>query len=251
MTAPVVFAVIPAHNEAATIEAVTAATREQVDRVLVVDDGSADDTATLAATHAEVLRLEPNRGKAGALWAGMQQAVAEGADAVVTLDGDGQHDATEIPALIAAWRERPRHLILGARLKERESTPPLRLFGNRVADFWIGWASAQPLRDSQSGFRLYPADLLRQMRIPHGRGRSFVFESEALIAAERHGFPARLVPVRCIYPEDRRPSHFRPAADTLRIIFMVAGHLLRRGMRPLGLWRSLRRPETAPTVENS
>lgn len=250
MNATGIFAVIPAHNEAATIEAVAAAARTQVDRVLVVDDGSADDTADRAAVHAEVLRLDPNRGKAGALWAGMQQAAAAGATAVITLDGDGQHDATEIPALVAAWQEQPRRLILGARLKERERTPPLRLFGNRVADFWIGWASGQPLRDSQSGFRLYPAELLQQMRIPHGRSRSFVFESEALIEAERRGFPARLVPVRCIYPEDRRPSHFRPTADTLRIIFMVAGHLLRRGMRPLGLWRSLRRPDVAPAVEN-
>ncbi|WP_018873677.1 glycosyltransferase family 2 protein [Thioalkalivibrio sp. ALJ16] len=232
-----IVALIPAHNEAATIEAVIAGAR--VDRVIVIDDGSDDATASLAKRQAEVLRQGCNQGKAAALWAGMQHALTSGASAVVTLDADGQHDTTEIPALLAAWRETPDRLILGARLKGREHTPPLRLFGNRMADFWIAWASGQPLQDSQSGFRLYPAALLRQLDLPHHRGRSFVFESEVLIAAERLGFPVRVVPVRCIYPENHRPSHYRPTADTLRIIAMVAGHLLRRGMRPLGLVRSL------------
>ncbi|MFO7954334.1 glycosyltransferase family 2 protein [Thioalkalivibrio sp.] len=234
-----VAALIPAHNEAATIEAVVAAARTHVDRVIVVDDGSEDATACLVEDQAEVLRQPANGGKAAALWAGMQHALATGADAVVTLDADGQHDPSEIPALVAAWRETPERLILGARLKGREYTPPLRLFGNRMADFWIAWASGQPLQDSQSGFRLYPAPLLRRLELRHHRARGFVFESEALIVAERLGFPARVVPVRCIYPENHRPSHYRPTADTLRIIAMVAGQLLRRGMRPLGLLRSL------------
>ncbi|WP_018882463.1 MULTISPECIES: glycosyltransferase family 2 protein [unclassified Thioalkalivibrio] len=234
-----VVALIPAHNEAATIEAVVAGARAQVDRVIVVDDGSDDATARLIEDQAEVLRMDENSGKASALWAGMQHALATGAEAVVTLDADGQHDTTEIPALVAAWHETPNRLVLGARLKGREHTPPLRLFGNRMADFWIAWASGQPLRDSQSGFRLYPAALLRRLDLAHHRARGFVFESEALIVAERLGFPARVVPVRCIYPENHRPSHYRPTADTLRIIAMVAGHLLRRGMRPLGLLRSL------------
>ncbi|WP_038051755.1 glycosyltransferase family 2 protein [Thioalkalivibrio sp. ALJ1] len=237
-----VVALIPAHNESVTIEAVVAGARAHVDRVIVVDDGSDDDTAKRAEGQAEVLRQNTNGGKAAALWAGMQHALATGADAVVTLDADGQHDTREIPALIAAWNETPNRLILGARLKGREHTPPLRLFGDRMADFWIAWASGQPLQDSQSGFRLYPSALLQRLDLRHHRSRGFVFESEALIVAERLGFPVRGVPVRCIYPEDCRPSHYRPTADTLRIIAMVASHLLRRGMRPAGLWRSLRRP---------
>ncbi|WP_018649067.1 MULTISPECIES: glycosyltransferase family 2 protein [unclassified Thioalkalivibrio] len=243
-----VYALIPAHNEAPTIAAVVAATRPLVDRVIVVDDGSQDGTADRVATEPgviEVLRLPENRGKANALWTGMQYALEQGADAIVTLDADGQHDASEIPNLIAAWRAHPHHLVIGARLKGRETTPPLRLFGNRTADFWIGWASGQPLRDSQSGFRLYPAGLLRRLELPHGERRSFVFESEALIEAERLGFPVTLVPVRCIYPDQHRASHFRAATDTLRIIQMVALRLLARGLHPLGLLRHLgllRRP---------
>ncbi|WP_018137736.1 MULTISPECIES: glycosyltransferase family 2 protein [unclassified Thioalkalivibrio] len=243
-----VHALIPAHNEAPTIAAVVAATRAHVDRVLVVDDGSRDGTADRVPTEPgviEVLRLPENRGKANALWTGMQYALEQGADAIITLDADGQHDASEIPNLIAAGHAHPHHLVIGARLKGRETTPPLRLFGNRTADFWIGWASGQPLRDSQSGFRLYPAALLQQLQLPHGARRSFVFESEALIEAERLGFPVTLVPVRCIYPDQHRASHFRAATDTLRIIQMVALRLLARGLHPLGLLRHLgllRRP---------
>ncbi|MGM0552863.1 MAG: glycosyltransferase family 2 protein [Pseudomonadota bacterium] len=240
-----VHALIPAHNEAATIAAVIAAARPHVDHILVVDDGSEDATATCAeASGAEVLRHAQNEGKAAALWNGMHQAVASGAAAVITLDGDGQHDAGEIPALKKAWQETPDRLILGARLKGREQTPPLRLFGNLMADFWIAWASGQPLRDSQSGFRVYPAELLRRLAIPHHRGRCFVFESEAIIEAEHLGFGARVVPVRCIYPENHRPSHFRATRDTLRIIAMVARRLVLRGMRPAGLLRSLHPPRS-------
>lgn len=235
-----VFAVIPAYNEAATIAQVVATARPCVDRVIVVDDGSRDGTvAALDGLDVTLLQHEVNQGKAAALWHGMELALSEGAAAVVTLDGDGQHDCNEIPALVEAWRSSPRRLIIGARLIGREHTPPLRLFGNRMADFWIAWASGQPVRDSQSGFRLYPAALLRQIHLPHHRARSFVFESEVLIEAERLGYPVHTVAVRCIYPQNRRPSHYRPTTDTLHIIAMVARRLILRGMRPLGLLRSL------------
>ncbi|HSP00195.1 MAG TPA: glycosyltransferase family 2 protein [Thioalkalivibrio sp.] len=235
-----VFAVIPAYHEAATIAQVASAARPYVDRVIVVDDGSKDGTAAaLAGLDVTLLRHEVNQGKAAALWHGMELALAERAAAVITLDGDGQHDTGEIPPLIEAWREQPLRLVIGARLIGREHTPPLRLFGNRMADFWIAWASGQPVRDSQSGFRLYPAELLANTHLPHHRGRSFVFESEILIEAERLGYPVRTVAVRCIYPENRRPSHYRPTADTLHIIAMVARRLILRGMRPVGLLRSL------------
>ncbi|MFN2348782.1 MAG: glycosyltransferase family 2 protein [Thioalkalivibrio sp.] len=235
-----VVAVIPAYNEVATIATVVGAARPHVDRVIVVDDGSTDGTvAALQGMDVDVLGHDGNQGKAAALWQGMERALVQGAAAVITLDGDGQHDCSEIPALIEAWRSSSRRLVIGARLIGREHTPPLRLFGNRMADFWIAWASGQPVRDSQSGFRLYPAGLLERIHLPHHRARSFVFESEILIEAERLGYPVQTVPVRCIYPQNRRPSHYRPTADTLRIIAMVARRLILRGMRPVGLLRSL------------
>jgi hypothetical protein len=100
----------------------------------------------------------------------------------------------------------------------------------------------QPLDDSQSGFRVYPAALLRRLEVRHGRSRGFVFESEALIAAGRLGVRCRSVPIAAVYPRGARPSHFRPVVDITRISRMSLWQLVSRGLSPAGLYRSLRRP---------
>jgi len=223
-----VAAVIPAYNEAATIADVAARARRQLQAVVVVDDASSDGTADrLADADVVVLRNAENLGKGGSLWRGMAYALANGADAIVTLDGDGQHRPEDIPALI------------GARRLSRQNAPRARRFANAFADFWVSWAAGHPVEDSQSGFRLYPATILRSLTVPHGRQRGFVFESEILIEAARHGWLSCAVPIETIYRAGGRPSHFRPVTDIARITRMVAGRLLRRGMYPLGLLRAL------------
>lgn len=235
--------VIPAYNEAATIASVARAACAQGSPVIVVDDGSTDATARcLDGLPVTLLRNEVNRGKGASLWRGLQHAVSLGADAVITLDGDGQHPVDAIPRLIAAHRAHPGWLVIAARLQDREQMPANRRFGNEVADFWISWAAGWPIRDSQSGFRLYPAPLIAKLHLDPRRGRSFVFESEILIEAARLGFRPLAVPIAAIYHDDARPSHYRPWRDTLAIIAMVAGKLIAWGMYPAGLIRSKRRP---------
>lgn len=234
-----VIIVIPAYNESATIAPLV---REALRYfpVIVVDDGSADDTAAqVAETGATLVRHPQNRGKAAALWTGMQRALELGAETVITLDGDGQHEPQDAPRLAEAAQAQPRAVVVAARLRNREATPPLRLFGNRFANFWISWASAQPIRDSQSGYRAYPASLLRQLEPKVARERSFVFESEILIEAGWRGYRVHDITIEALYPEARRKSHYRPTLDTVRIVRMVAGRLLSRGMMPLGLLRGL------------
>jgi hypothetical protein len=113
---------------------------------------------------------------------------------------------------------------------------------NRVADFWVSWAAGGRVDDSQSGLRLYPADALRRLDLDRRRrAGGFAFESEVLIDAGRLGIRTASVPIEALYGGVlRRPSHFRPVTDIARIVRMVAGKLLRRGMDPVGLWRSLR-----------
>ncbi|MDN3517122.1 glycosyltransferase family 2 protein [Aquisalimonas lutea] len=235
-----VVAVIPAFNEAATVAGVAERARRYCP-VVVVDDGSTDDTvASLADVDVTVLRNEGNRGKAASLWNGFAHALASGFDAVVTLDADGQHAPEEIPRLVAAAEANPGSIVIAARTVKQDRVPPLRLFANRTANFWISWAAGYHVTDSQSGFRLYPAALLRRLALPVDRSRSFVFESEVLIAAARLGVRSVPVPVEAIYPDNARPSHYHGARDTARIVGMVGGRLLRRGMDPPGLWRSLR-----------
>ncbi|MBK8175202.1 MAG: glycosyltransferase family 2 protein [Rhodospirillales bacterium] len=246
--------VIPAYNEAATIGAVAKAACTIGALVIVVDDGSADGTSGCLDTAAvTLLRNDANCGKGASLWRGMQQALALGAEAIVTLDGDGQHPPERIGCLVAAHQEYPERVIIAARMLERQRMPETRRFGNEVADFWISWAAGCPIFDSQSGFRLYPAALLANLHLRHGRSRSFVFESEILIEAARRGFRPLAVPIEAVYHNQARRSHYRPWLDTVRIISMVAGKLIRRGMDPAGLICSRRhRPEVyraqAPSV---
>jgi hypothetical protein len=232
--------VIPAFNEAATIADVAARAARQSALVVVVDDGSTDETAAaLAGLPVTLLQNDHNLGKGASLWRGMQHALGLGVAGVVTLDGDGQHAPEEIPRLLAEARAHPGEIVVGARVFGRDAAPRARYVANRVADFWIGWAAGQPLMDSQSGFRVYPAALLRQVEVKHGPARGFVFESELLIAAARHGFGSRAVPIAALYPQAARPSHFRPVLDIVRITRMVAWKLLSRGMSPAGLRRVL------------
>lgn len=233
--------VIPAYNEASTIEAVVKACLQQISTIVVVDDGSTDDTAgQLSHFPITVLRNETNQGKGASLWRGMNHALQQGADAVITMDGDGQHCPDDIPMLINMAQQHPHRIVIAARLRLRTAVPRIRRFANAFADFWISWAAGYPIKDSQSGFRLYPKALLGKVKINHGPKHSFVFESELLIEAAGLGFYCTAVIIDSIYKNDARASHYRPAFDTWMIIRMVAYRLLRRSFYPLGLLRALR-----------
>ncbi len=235
-----VVVVIPAYNEAATIRDVASRALEHCSQVVVVDDGSTDDTvAQLDGLPLTVLQNEKNAGKAASLWNGMRYALQQGAEAVITLDGDGQHDPADIPRLLAVSERYPGHTLIAARLQNRESAPRARLFANNFADFWISWAAGQWVHDSQSGFRLYPAELLRGLTPRQDRRYGFVFESEVLIIGIRRGFPSISVPITSVYRHGARPSHFRPVADITLIVRMVAWKLITRGLFLPGLWRAL------------
>jgi glycosyltransferase involved in cell wall biosynthesis len=235
--------VIPAYNEARTIRSVAERALRQCPLVIVVDDGSTDGTRAALAGLAVQVRLHPsNQGKAASLWNGFQCALDHGADAVITLDGDGQHRPEDAARLLQAAREHPHCVVVGARLLGREAYPRARNMANHFADFWLSWAAGHSIADSQSGQRLYPAALLRQLRVRHDAKAAFTFESEVLIDAARLGFTTVAVPILAVFDPDGRPSHFRPVRDIARIVGMVALHLLATGMNPAGLWRSLRAP---------
>jgi glycosyltransferase involved in cell wall biosynthesis len=198
-----------------------------------VDDGSTDGTAAeLEGLPVVVLRNDRNRGKGYALWKGIQHARSLGVTWIVTLDADGQHAPEDIPRLIAAAQADPVDIIVGARLLERARQPWPRRWANRIADFWIGCAAGQPLADSQSGFRIYPARLFDALDITPDRARGFVFESELLIAARKRGAVIRAVAIAATPPHGARASHFRPVRDIALITRMVAWKLVLRWFVP-------------------
>jgi glycosyltransferase involved in cell wall biosynthesis len=238
-----VAAVIPALNEELRIAEVVAGALAQCDLVIVVDDGSDDATADIVSASAAVLLRHPRRmGKGQALRDGFAEALRRGMAAVVTMDGDGQHDARDIPRLIAAANAHPRNIVNGARLHKRSTQPWYRRLGNDFGDWGIAWGCGFQLVDSQSGQRLYPAPVLALRDVP---GEGFVFEAQILISAARElGFGVVSVPVETRYAvaggsEQFRKSHFRLFRDLARITTHVVGQVLSHG-RFLHAYRSTR-----------
>jgi glycosyltransferase involved in cell wall biosynthesis len=239
-----VWIAIPAYDEERTIRALAEAALELCPRVLVVDDGSADGTVSrLQGLPVSLLRHDVNRGKAASLRSAFEHALANGAACVVTLDGDGQHDPRDVPRLLAAWQRLPDRLVIGARLHDRSRFPRLRYFGNRFACFWISWAAGHPIADSQSGFRIYSRAVMTLATSDRVRSNRFTFESEILIEAAHRGHPTFAVAIPGRYPDNARRSHYRSVVDTAKIVEMVARRLLRKGLYPRGLWRSLQRAQ--------
>jgi flavin-dependent dehydrogenase/glycosyltransferase involved in cell wall biosynthesis len=219
-------AVIPVFNEAPTIgDLVGRAARHGP--VLVVDDGSSDGSAdAAAAAGAAVLRVASRRGKGEALREGFAEALSRGAERVLTLDGDGQHDPDDIPRLLAASADLPRALVIGGRLADGgASMEPARLDALRVSGFFINWLTGRHVADTQSGFRVYPRALLETVAPSRG---GFVFESEMMVLAALAGFAIHEVAVTAGL-RGGRPSHFRPLRDGTA----VTRYLLARG---IGRW---------------
>lgn len=242
--------VIPGYNEAATIRTVAARAKQYCPNVIVVDDGSTDGTAdALAGLDVTLLRNETNSGKAGSLARGFDYALAQGALGVITLDADGQHAPEEIPLFLNQATTHPTTFLIGARRPEQRKRWVSRYVANRIADFWIGWAAGLPIEDSQSGFRLYPTNLLRTVSLKSDKTRSFVFESEVLIEAARRGIECRNVEITVQPRSGPRSSHFRPLLDVLRITQMVAWKLLSRGLYLKGLWSWLTSPGIQYTAQ--
>jgi len=229
--------VIPAYNEASTIADIVRRANRYTDLVIVVDDGSSDGTARVLETLPVTVLSNPgNYGKGKSLLRGSGMAIELGATAIITLDGDGQHRPEDIPLLLDMASVNPDTIIIAARLHNRNCAPPLRRFANGFADFWISLAAGYHIRDSQSGFRLYPAAIFRQCATASD---NFVFESEILIDAARQGIFSKSVAINTVYRKNSRRSHYRPAHDTWAIVRMVAGKLLQQGLCPRGLLRAL------------
>lgn len=234
--------VIPAFNEQLSIVDVATRALQQADHIIIIDDGSSDQTLALLQDLVKtnrklaVLANEQNMGKAASLWKGMQYAEKLGVDAVITLDGDGQHCPEDISRFIETAKQQPQTIIIGARLADKSAIPAKRYYANKFANFWLSWAAGYVIDDSQSGFRLYPSELIKQVTPDIQRSKSFVFESEILIDAAKFGFKSIPIKIEAIYNANARPSHFRGVTDILLITRMVAWSLFTRGMYPLGLF---------------
>lgn len=210
-----ILALIPAHNEAPRIAPVIGAARLHLP-VLVVDDGSSDDTAAVACSAgAQLLRQTPNQGKGAALKAGFRQALQEGFDAVIMLDADGQHDPAEIPAFLAAQSATPYDLIIGAR--DFTHMPFSRRLANTLGQQLFSWSLKQQIRDNQSGYRLVSRRLI-EASLQSKQG-GFEFEVDMVVICTQRGWRLGWVPIRTIYGSEK--SHISPLKHIVRFLRLV------------------------------
>lgn len=221
-----VAALIPAHNEEHSIAEVVRRTKAIVGRVLVVDDGSSDGTAKAAAeAGADVLPLQPNRGKGAALIAGLRQLLESDVKEMVLLDADLQHVPEEISRFLESGAAGEYSLLLGERALDQEAMPVVRLLTNRLMSALISVLCGQRVPDSQCGFRWIRADAARVF-VSDCRCERFDFETEMLFVASVHGLRIGAVPISTVYGEEQ--SKIRPFVDTARFVRLVARFLRSR-----------------------
>jgi glycosyltransferase involved in cell wall biosynthesis len=203
-------AVVPAYNESGRIAGVIAGLQRLGLPALVVDDGSRDDTAEQARSAGAIVLSQPNGGKGRALIAGCRWAVEHGYTGVLLLDGDGQHDPAEGPALITAWRN-GAHLVIGSRTRCTVQQPAYRKCFNRLSSLLVTFAAGQRILDSQSGFRCCDPRLL--LRLPIS-GCRYDLETEMCVLAARTGHRVVEIPITAIYNDKKSGVH--PVFDTYR-----------------------------------
>jgi glycosyltransferase involved in cell wall biosynthesis len=210
-----ILALIPAYNEATRLAPVVTGALSQLP-VLVVDDGSTDNTAAVAdSAGAAVLPQIPNQGKGAALRAGFQRAIDEGYGAVLTLDADGQHDPAEIPNFLQAYQVDRADLIIGSR--DFDQMPWVRRLANSLGRRAFSWALGQYMPDNQSGYRLISRRLMEAMLASGEQG--FEFEVEMIVVCVQQGFKLDWVPIRTIYAGEG--SHINPLQHTLNFLRVV------------------------------
>lgn len=216
-------AIIPTYNNGKTLTDIIERVRPVVQHVVVVNDGSTDNTAALLEQYREtadvtVVAYPRNRGKGYALRTGLEKAREMQFDYAVTIDSDGQHFPEDIPHLLATVQAQlpdTKVMVVGSRNLQVEGMPSKNTFANRFSNFWFLLQTGIKLPDTQTGFRVYPLHHLPSLRM-----LTYRYESELELLVFSAWKNIRLIPtnVRVYYPpEGERVTHFRPFADFTRI----------------------------------
>jgi len=214
MSASKILVLIPAWNEASRIRPIIEAFRDSLP-VLVVDDGSSDDTvATARDVGVNVIVHPQNMGKGVALSTGFTWALERGYDAVLTLDADGQHDPEEAPKFIEAYEREDGELIIGRR--DFREMPLYRAFANGIGTWMLSQALGIRIYDNQCGYRLYTRKLLETVDMER---TGFEFEVEVVVEAVAAGLGTGWVDIRTIYGIGKK-SYFHPFHDSVKFIDM-------------------------------
>ncbi len=213
--------IIPTYNEAKRIGGLVKEIKQQGREVVVIDDGSQDNTAQIAKNNgAVVLKNQDNLGKGASLIRGFQYALDKCCDAIITMDGDGQHLPEDIPDFIRLAEFGDAGVLVGNRMSKTKSMPLARFLANKFMSWLISTAAKQKIPDSQCGFRLIKKEVLQKLKL---KTVKYETESEVLIKASRLGFKIGCVPIKTVYAGEK--SQINPFIDTLRFIKFMSREL--------------------------
>ena len=209
--------IIPTYNNATTIEQVIRGVLAYTNNIIVVVDGSTDNTIEILAEFKdiEVVSYSENIGKGWAIRKGFKKALELGFDYAITIDSDGQHYPDDLPVFTEALNQHPNSVIIGSRNIKADGMPSKNTFANKFSNFWF-WAETNiKLPDTQSGFRLYPIKLYKSTKF---FTKKYEFEIEVLVRSAWSNIKVIPIPIKVYYPpEEERITHFRPMPDFTRI----------------------------------
>ena len=216
--------VIPAYNEVQTIGPLVKAVLALGYDCIVIDDGSADRTDVVAAeARAVVLRTGGKSGKGNALKMGFDYVLKNDYEALIAMDGDGQHSPSDIPAFMASYQNTKADIISGNRMNDPRGMPLVRLATNRLMSWLISFFCHQEIPDTQCGFRLIKTKVLQTIKL---ESSDFEIETEVLIKASKKGFKIASVGIQNIYRNE--VSKIQPVRDTFRFMAYLCRELLRK-----------------------
>ena len=207
--------IIPTYNNQNTLKRVVDGVLKITDKVIIVNDGSTDDTKSILAQYKDVeqIHFEKNRGKGFALRKGFQKAFDLDYSHAITIDSDGQHYPEDILLFLEFMKDQPETLVIGSRNMNQEGVPNKSSFGNKFSNFWFWFETGISLKDTQSGFRLYPIKKMPKSWFT----KKFEFEIEVIVRSAWKGIDVCNIPIQIKYDPEERVSHFRPFKDFSRI----------------------------------
>jgi len=209
--------IVPTFNNARTLEQVLSKILTITENIIIINDGSNDNTSDILkkfTNKIDIITHSKNFGKGKALKNGFKHAINNGFDYAITIDSDGQHYPEDIPLLLNKTEEYPDALVIGARNMSQNDVPRKSSFGNKFSNFWFWFETGIHLSDTQTGFRLYPLNKLKEIKLITNK---FEFEIEVLVRMAWKDTIIKEVPIKVKYDKTERISHFRPFLDFARI----------------------------------